>query len=58
MVSVGVVEIGAAVESICVGGIDVGGRNGVGVAASPQAERMMSDRIRLKVEKKRLYIIA
>jgi hypothetical protein len=48
------VGIGVVVGKGCVGGIEVGGRNGVGVVTSPQAERMMNARINWKGRKKRL----
>lgn len=50
---------GVVVGNGCVGGMAVGGRNGVGVFCSAQAEaeRMMSGRSRLTLRKRRLCFI-
>jgi hypothetical protein len=43
----------------CVGGIDVGGRNGVGAGGESQLEvkKMMKSRIKYRLRKRRFFII-
>jgi hypothetical protein len=58
-VNASVVGSGVMVARGCVGGIDVGGRNGVGAGGESQLEvkKMMKSRIKYRLRKRRFFII-